>query len=465
MLLLLSLLERGPHEASVLDLDWELSENREEPVITFRKGLGENATKLGSATSSELGLPINLEAVRRGFQGFPVLPKHLSASLSNALGDNTFPLHIHFQRRDGYLAMVHWEALLRPIVNERRRIRRLPYYSLPSVACTPNDLALIIDPTLTQLTPRLHRVIGDVMSSFSMGNGNISYLIASKPLMASVQGLNDIKQPMKLRAYDFPQVQLNLPPESPEKTAVMVEHAYLRWVSESLGPHPVNSVVFVCQGGIDFNEGVVHFPFNTNMDATAFPFSKSIAAEEMTTFLMHLGASACAFVDPNPTGLSRAGLRLLADKVAQNRPGLTAAFEPDESQGIHDFFFDVGLWPPWFVFPSSGGYLSSEFPWLEMAGDRIIAAFEKFTLLSDLVSEYAKYRDVPPGGITHVWQLPKEPVPRWLVAVQRYFEMWAARLLEDRDDTNVRLAIEEKLTSIRDSVRGYLNSTGGDAKL
>src|SRR5260370_23715661 len=118
MLLLLRLLEHAPFDAHILDLDWELSENREEPVITFRAGLGNNATKLGSATSTELKLPVSLDAVRRGFEASPVLPERLSTALSSFLRDNSsYPLHIHFRRRDGYLAMIHWEVLLRPLVN------------------------------------------------------------------------------------------------------------------------------------------------------------------------------------------------------------------------------------------------------------------------------------------------------------------------------------------------------------
>ena len=374
MFLLLRLLEHAPFNARILDLDWEISENREEPVITFRAGLGKNATKLGSATSRELGLPLSLDAVRLGFEASPVLPEHLRTALSSSLGDSSsYPLHIHFRRRDGYLAMIHWEALLRPIMDDRRRIRRLPYYSLPSVACAPNDLALLIDPALTELTPQLHRLLGDLMSSFSMGNGDTSHLFASQSLIGRVQSLHDIGRPHKLHAYDSRKEQSHSPRLSHDKPAATVDHAFLCWVSERLTPSPMNSVVFVCQGGIELNEGVIYFPLDANLETDAVPFSKSIAADELTTFLMNLGASACAFIDPNPSRLSGRGCGSLADRLAQSRPGLTAALEPDEGQALHDFFFDVGFWPPFLVFPFPGGYLSYEFPWLELAGDRVIA--------------------------------------------------------------------------------------------
>jgi hypothetical protein len=460
MLLLLRLLERVPIDAHVVDLDWDVSEDREQPVITFHAGVGTNATHLGSATATELGLPASIDNLRRGFNASAVLPEYLRAALLALLNpDSSYPLYIHFSRKDGYLAMMNWEAMLRPVVGDRRRIRRLPYFSLPSVACAPNDLALLIDPTLTELSPQLHKIVGDVLSSFSMGNGDTFHVFASQSLTSRIHGLDDIRQPKKVHGYDPRKKHSDAMRPSHDTPAAIVESDFLRWVSETLNPSPVNSVVFVCQGGIELDEGVINFPNETNVEADAVPSSKSITADELTTFLMHLGASACAFVDPNPNLASGAGLRLLADRIAQSRPGLTAAFEPDERQGLHDFFFDVGLWPPWVVWPSPGGYLSYEFPWLELAGDRVVGTLEKFTLLRDLVSEYRKLTDVPYGGVTHTWRLPQEPVPRWLVAVQRHLEMWAARLLEGSDDDTVRYGIEDGVRSLRDSVRNYLQTT------
>jgi hypothetical protein len=465
MFLLSRLLEHAPYDARILDLDWEITDNREEPLITFYLGIGNRAKTLGSATAAELGLPVSLDAARRGFGRVPVLPENLRGALNQSLNeDSSHAIHIHFRRRDGYLAMIHWEALLRPIVGKIRRIRRLPYYSLPSVACAPNDLALIIDPTHTELTSPLHKIIGVAASSFSMGNGEISHLFASKSLVSQVQKLSDIKLPKKLHPYEAPLERSISPQRSHEKPAAIVDHAFLRWVSDRLEPSPVNSVVFVCQGGIEFHEGVIQLPLNPEQENEVASFSRSVAVDELATFLMHLGASACAFVDPNPTGPSGAGLRLLADRLAQRRPGLTAALDAAHSQELHEFFFDAGLWPPWFLFPSSGGYLSYEFPWLELAGYRILDVLERFTLLRDLVSEYAKHENVPSGGITHTWRLPQEPVPRWVVAVQRHLEMWAARILEFSVDDTVRLGIEDGVTNLRDTVRRFLQTSGGGAK-
>jgi hypothetical protein len=194
------------------------------------------------------------------------------------------------------------------------------------------------------------------------------------------------------------------------------------------------------------------------------PFFGIVSADELATFLMHVGASACAFVNPSPTRQSGSGLRLLADNLAQRRPGLVAAFEARERQELHDFLFEAGLWPPRWIFPSPGGYLSDEFPWLELAGYRILDVLERFTLLRDLVSEYAKHENVPSGGITHTWRLPQEPVPRWVVAVQRHLEMWAARILEFSVDDTVRLGIEDGVTNLRDTVRRFLQTSGGGAK-
>jgi hypothetical protein len=465
-MLLLNLLERPDFFARfrVIDVTWRPSPSGAEPVITFRAGVGKYSTDLGSATARELGFPISIDAFRRSSEGFPALREPLKwPPLIDFLYNQPpepYPVQIYFPQRDGYLAMLPWESLLRvPYISG---IRRLPYYSLPSPRCTLDDLALVIDPALTVLTSTMRTIIGNVMSAFRSVSGNALHLFASDSLAAAVQKSIDISQPAFVHAYDSAKEQPTFNSPSTENRPGFIENNFLRWVSDEAAGNTVNWAVFICQGAIECNEGVAYRPVHGTQKENVPSSRLSVAAAELTSFVMYLGASASAFIEPSGSQVSLAGLRLLTDRMAQMRPGTTMVVGADDSDGLDSFFgtppfgWQAG-WPP-YAWPS--------YPWpiywpeLEALNGRIADALERFTLLRDLVRDYQSRRSYPSSDYA-VWRLPERPSPRWAIAVQRHLEVWAARLLEGSEDETVKSGVEESVINIRDTVSRYLRRAEG----
>jgi hypothetical protein len=106
---------------------------------------------------------------------------------------------------------------------------------------------------------------------------------------------------------------------------VSVSNPWLTWITNALAGRPLDLVHFVTHGFMSGDRGAIAVASSPTLNTDRVS-SRFIEAAELTAFLAEVGAWGLVLSGP-PDNYSDAGLRELADTVAQVRAGLTVVHE------------------------------------------------------------------------------------------------------------------------------------------
>jgi hypothetical protein len=390
-----------------LELDWRVRPAGTVPVIDFYDGVGEAARPLGSATVSELGLPDSIAAARErpGEGPQPRLPDGLQKTLHAAFGQEKGASRTHlvsFRQLDGYLAMMPWEGLL--LDQGIGRFHRCPYHLMPVTRMGKRRIAFILAPSPwpsrespawwlsafewwlgwnQSVFPPPERADAEAVV-FSLGE----HVEAVFSLLARLPFRHVLRARLPEAATFFRGERAEL-----ETPADRLKNPWLRWVSATLADSAVDTVCFVCPGRVLLERGALYLPLPARggvRDAFAFA---DVTAEELDTFLTHVGAAQSFYlpaVNAQPTGYA---LRLVVDRLRQLRPGTHFAGE-------------------------------------ELVGEQRLTEREAADLQGISNRLTSILEDAGLADLLGNQELPGLEQPRWRVAVQRQMEKLAARLIQ-----------------------------------
>lgn len=373
-----------------------------------------------SCLAEEIGLPERLERSQALYQGYAFkFPTHILEDLKVTLQESDYkdrPLWLHLSKPLGYLGLVPWEQLLQPEL-------KIPILRLPDFLAEPpresfSTLNVIMCSSLPaakesfMAVEHLGRMVERILQVES--RRTMIHLFTDKQIVSDVR--NCIQQ----KALPAEQVHIYDPngadayPSADASTRILeqpgrISNPWLLWMRDSLQGRSVDVVHFLAHGFLSRNQGALALaesPLENEDRRTA----RFVGPSELLTFLTQVGAWSVAFSSPKQN-YSEMGLRLLADTIAQIRPGpvlhhtLSLDQEFAAMADAYAFLFGGGDGGP----PASPALFTYCHP--------------------SLVEEPAQTRTATRGArrgskrdaISSMYES-EEGVPSWIAATERYIE-------------------------------------------
>lgn len=281
----------------------------------------------------EIGIPRGSDGPRavsaRGTELPLSLPEHLLADLEDWVRDHgewTRPLWVHLVRPYGSLGLVPWEVLLgnRLLIP----ILMLPDFIFPPpretegvldvVLCASAPLGVEEIYVYMAMTEALHSITAVLkrhMRIHLFADWEMARLLSQHAAAVERPGV-------QVLVYDHPQAVSGGEEESSSRLVARpgaIRSPWLLWMVEALRGRSVDVVHFVCHGHLSREGGSLLFA-ESPLGGSERYLSAPVGATELQTFLTRVGAWSSVFTGPKDNH-SPAGLRALADEIAQNRPG------------------------------------------------------------------------------------------------------------------------------------------------
>jgi len=248
------------------------------------------------------------------------------------------PLWLQVGASAGHLAVVPWELLLQPEL--KRPLLRVPnFVAEPLFLSGPLGLVLCIS------SPR-------AKTPFSVGEYTRKFL---DEVQNSIPTRSRIHIFTDLEAYDGlhqfcadrgdDRITLYDPHGADEfgaggtdrnvgSAGSRIQSPWLLWMIEMLRGQNVDAVQFVCPGYFNRDNGALALARSPAENENR-RWSHFIGADELMAFLTRLGAWTTIFSPPYEN-VWAIGLRLLADRLAWERPGPLVIHSPMHDAGFHD---------------------------------------------------------------------------------------------------------------------------------
>ena len=425
------------------------------------------------ASAESLGLPRYLPS--RGIPAFQ-LPGEMVHQLAEAIGSlpvpASAPLWLHLVKPYGFLGIVPWETLLVPALG--RPVLRLPdFLERPRENRSVLDIAICCSAPLSE----------PVFSAPDLLAAMVGVILRDSPrprTSVHIFGDADAYDSLRDRLAGEPRVALHEPDTVSHDRAreqsrrvgeygTTVRCPWLLWIQESMRGRSLDTVHFVGHGYLAGDRpalALAETPWR-NRDQRSASF---VGVSELATFLTQTGAWSAAFTTP-PNNYSEAGSRLLADTLAQTRPGpvllhdLSADPSLEALGAAYRFLFAPEATTPE---PSGSGFVYCQ-PELvknqELRDKRSVvpAYYANESLFTAApASESARAGrprrprqapqakgagegTPPPAGPPDSAPSPDPAVPNWLAAAQRYVEDVAFDV--QRRQSNPSQASQRKITA------------------
>jgi hypothetical protein len=278
-----------------------------------------------------IGLPARLdERAARSRKNDYRIPGDVVEELKNQIdrlrhGDR--PLWLHLQKPYGFLGVVPWEMLLQPRLG-------IPILRLPDfVVRPPSEAPGVLDVVLCGSAPAAKQPFALVehfddliprIFAASDRRTNVHVFVDADvfPLLnqrwaqgGRFGGRVHLNDPVGAERYAPDQTASTQLRERPGR----VQNPWLLWMQEALGGRSVDMVHLVGHGFVAAESGAIAFAESPlqNRDRRVARF---IGATQLSAFLTSVGAWG-AGISAAENNFSDAGLRLLADSLAQFRPG------------------------------------------------------------------------------------------------------------------------------------------------
>jgi len=252
------------------------------------------------------------------------LPPDLTHALAAALRDRAQPdepMWLQVGSSGGHLGVVPWERLFQPVL--QAPLLRVPNFLADPVFLTgPLRLALVVSSPRAKSPFPVDVYASDLVARVrqALPQGTEIDLFADVEAYQTLQRLPSLPQH---RITVHPPAQAATFGEGGTVTAPTWDGAlqspWLRWMVQALRGRYVDAVHFVCPGFFRRDQGALALARSPaeNIDRE---WSHMIGAGELMAFLNTVGAWAVAFTPPFEDVWAM-GVRLLADRLAWQRPG------------------------------------------------------------------------------------------------------------------------------------------------
>lgn len=250
----------------------------------------------------------------------PDLAHDLAASLRELVQPDE-PMWLQVGPSAGHLGVVPWERLFQPVL--QAPLLRIPnFLSDPVFLTRPLRLALVVSSprakTAFPVDAYASNLVNIVQAAVSQGTS--IDLFADLDAYQMLQHL--APRPGHALTVHPPSAAAELG-DGGTNTAPSwkgaLESPWLRWMAEALRERSVDAVHFVCPGYFRRDQGALAVA-RSPADNTDREWSHMIGAGELMAFLDQAGAWAVAFSPPSED-VWAIGVRLLADRLAWQRPG------------------------------------------------------------------------------------------------------------------------------------------------
>lgn len=420
--------------------------------------------------STELGLPTRLNPHWVPTRSLPPEVTHgLRAALDDLGLAPGLPLWLHLVKPYGFLGALDWEAALVPALG--RPLLRLPdFLERQRENRTMLDVALVCSEPVSE--PRLNppQVLQDVVAAVLAGSRRPRTTIHIFPDEAYHDSLRNTFAPEpRVAVHDPRGAQAHgVSPRGgvPADEVGELQSPWLKWMRDSMKGHSLDAVHFVCHGFVADQRPALALAESplSNRDRLD---ARYVGVGELAAFLTQVGAWSAVFSSP-PGNYSEAGLRLLADTLAQTRPGpvlyhTLGAPGPDPAlQAMYGFLYapvpsSVPCQDRWFTYcqPALIDTLASPSRAAPAA-----AALDANSSLFESVSAAPRRTRGPAAA-------PPAPAeaPSWVSAAQRYVEQQSLQLQRDNrsddDDATSRVSneVERTLAKLQSIVGGIAKGT------
>lgn len=291
-------------------------------------GLPENLTGVDSLHDSRLTVPPNvLDTLTRAAQDLGPSPMEPEVAM-----------WLEFPSPRGFLYVAPWERLLAPM---GRCMFRLPNHLVRPQAAGPSlEVAICASSPVAKTGFAPPPIMVDLATSYLRRAGRD----ARVHLFTDAAWVDQLRQLVAGQEGMGEHVIVHEPSESPytrrsSGSALVsvtseVVNPWLQWMMQSMGGRRLDVVHFVSHGYLSGDLGAIALARRPtrNDDREIARFVGSI---EMTTFMSQVGAWGLMLTGP-PYNYCEAGLRQLADAVAQELPGVALThdlgLDPDSEQ-------------------------------------------------------------------------------------------------------------------------------------
>lgn len=406
------------------------------------------------------------------------------------------PLWLHLVKPYGFLGAVDWEGALAGAL--QRPLLRLPdFLERPRENRAVLDVALVCSEPVSEARldpPQLLVDIAQAVLHGSRRERTTIHLFADEQYFHTLKGrfANEprvaVHDPAGARAHGIQERGRVGGSELGD-----LHSPWLLWIRDSMQGRSLDTVHFVAHGFLADQRPAVALAESplSNRDRGD---ARYVGVGELAAFLTQTGAWSAMFSSP-PGNYSEAGLRLLADTLAQTRPGpvlyhrLKTGLGPDpQLQALYGFLYAPNPSPvpaqrDWFAYcqPSIVENLDLASPQrlAVTALDVNAGLFESAAVpLSPPLTRGtrrggsrgdAASRGQPPAAATPT-PVAESNLPSWVSAAQRYVEQTAQQLQrrDERDSTTSAVSSEvertlQKLQAVVASVAGTARGgRGGD---
>lgn len=421
--------------------------------------------------SAMLGLPTRLHP-----QWLPTrsLPPDVTDGLRSAIDElglvPGLPIWLHLVKPYGFLGALDWEAALVPPLG--RPLLRLPdFLERPRENREVLDMALVCSEPVSE--PRLNplQLLQDVVAAVLAGSRRPRTTIHIFPDEAYHDPLrNSFEADSRVVVHDplDAMVHGTLPRGgvSGEETNG-VQSPWLKWMRDAMKGRSLDAVHFVCHGFVADQRPALALAESplSNRDRRD---ARYVGVGELAAFLTQVGAWSAVFSSP-PGNYSEAGLRLLADTLAQTRPG-PVLFHTLGAPGLDTALRDMYgfLYAPiasavpeqerWFAYcqPTLIDNQASPF-WAAPALEALVTNSSLFETIPD--QKVIRSRGPDSAKLT-----PAKDALGWVSAAQRYVEQQSMQLQRDMrgdDVASIRVSseVEHTLARLQSIVGGIAKGT------
>ncbi|HEX7184094.1 MAG TPA: hypothetical protein VF756_19850 [Thermoanaerobaculia bacterium] len=280
-------------------------------------------------SAERMGLPEALDRRKALYQGYEFeIPAEVLDAMKGWM-DPHRPLWLRLERPSGYLRLVPWEQLLGPRLGVP--ILRLPDFETEPPRESPRSLDILLCASAPEakqsfpLVDTLDRITGRILQILAAVPRRTTLHVfvdaaAHAPLKARWEGTGKLGAAIQLYAPESAAPYGESDPASRIKDSMgRIESPWLLWMRDSLRGSRIDVAHFVCHGYLSEDRGALAFaesPLRNEDERMA----RFVWVAELSLFLTQIGAWSAVFSSPE-NNYSEMGLRLLADNLAQSRPG------------------------------------------------------------------------------------------------------------------------------------------------
>jgi hypothetical protein len=299
-------------------------------------------TEVARCSLGDLGLPSALTGMDPVDDRNLTIPADTLSALDKAISAvgpsplaPTNALWLEFPSPRGFLYIMPWERLLAPL---GRRIFRLPNHlirphaperMLEVAICTSVPMAK----TSFDVSETLQRVTQQYEAASPRGvavhvfTDSSSYRHVARDF--SADGRNIVVHDPVAAAELAPPNRSRVVSSEPRMSS-----PWLLWMRNALRGRPLDFVHFVSHGYMSGDQGAIAMAMSPTVN-TDRGLSQFIGSAEMNTFLSQVGAWGLVLTGPYDN-YSDAGLRELADSIAQSRPGIAITHDGGRDDDSHE---------------------------------------------------------------------------------------------------------------------------------